>query len=74
MGVEERTPGYLVKEELQRNKLWGRAGRRAMAFKKKLNEGKGSEQARRCWEEKKDTQGRENKIEMGGRKEKFLQE
>lgn len=74
MGVEGRTPGYLVKEELQRNKFWGRAGR-AMAFEKKLNEGKGSEQARRCWEEmKKDTQGGENKIEMGGRKEGFLRE
>lgn len=46
-----------------------------MAFEKKLNEGKGSEQARRCWEEmKKDTQKGENKIEMGGRKEEFLRE
>lgn len=42
-------------------------------FEKKLNEGKGSEQARRCWKElKKDTQGGENKIEMGGRKEGFF--
>lgn len=58
---------------MQKNKLWGRAGRRATAFEKKLNEGKGSEQAR-CWEEmKKDTQGGENKIEMEGRKEGFLQ-
>lgn len=54
MGVEGRTPRYLVREELQRDKLWGRAGRRAMAFEQKLNEGKGSELARRCWEEMKE--------------------
>lgn len=29
LGVEGRTPGYLVREELQRDKLGGRAGRRA---------------------------------------------
>lgn len=51
LGVDRRTPGYLVREELQREKIKERAGRRAWGFKKRLEEGKGGELARRCWEE-----------------------
>lgn len=54
MGVEGRISGYLVREELQKDKLWDKARRRAIAFEQKLNEGKGSELARRCWEEMKE--------------------
>lgn len=54
MGVEGRTPEYLIREELQRDKLWGRARRRAMAFEKRLYEGKEGELARRCWEKMKE--------------------
>lgn len=32
LGVEERTPWYLVREELQRNKLRVRAARRTWEF------------------------------------------
>lgn len=49
LGVEGRTPWYLVREELQREKLSVRAGRRAWSFEGRLREGKGSELARACW-------------------------
>ncbi|XP_068994227.1 trichohyalin-like [Neodiprion pinetum] len=54
LGVDGRTPGYLVREELQREKLRIRAGRRAWNFERKLERGEGSELARRCWEEIRD--------------------
>lgn len=41
-----------MREELQREKLRGRAGGWAgVDFEKRLSEGKGSELARRCWKE-----------------------
>lgn len=58
LGVEGRTPWYLVREELQRNKLRVRAARRAWEFQDRLREGKGSDIARRCWEEMKERTGR----------------
>jgi len=51
LGVDWRVPGYMVREEMQREKLRVRAGRRAWRFEERLAEGKGSEVARRCWEE-----------------------
>lgn len=48
--MDGKTPGYLVREEVQREKLRGRAGRKAWGFKRRLEEGKGSKWARRCWE------------------------
>lgn len=54
LGVEGRTPGYLVREELQREKLRGRAGRRAWRFEERLEEGRGSDIARKCLEEMKE--------------------
>lgn len=48
LGVDKRTPDYLMREELQREKLWERAGRRAWGFEKRLEEGKGNELARLC--------------------------
>ncbi|KMQ90926.1 hypothetical protein RF55_9258, partial [Lasius niger] len=41
------TPGYMVREELQSDKLRGRAGKRAWGFEKRLEEGRRSEIARR---------------------------
>jgi len=41
LGMERRTPGYMVREELKRDKLRGRAGRRAWGFEKRLEEGRG---------------------------------
>jgi len=51
LGVEGRTPWYLVREELQRDKLSIRAGRRAWGYERRLKMGKGSDIARKCWEE-----------------------
>jgi len=51
LGVNWRTPGYMIREELQREKLRTRAGRRAWKFEERLAEGRGSELTRRCWEE-----------------------
>ncbi|KYN29873.1 hypothetical protein ALC57_00672 [Trachymyrmex cornetzi] len=52
LGVERRTPGYLVREELQREKLRAKAGKRAWAFEERLRRGGGgSRLARLCWEE-----------------------
>ncbi|KAL6421076.1 hypothetical protein ACFW04_013600 [Cataglyphis niger] len=48
--MEWGIPGYMVREELQREKIRGRARRRAQGFEKKLEEGRGSGIARRCWE------------------------
>jgi len=39
---EARTPGYLIREKLQRKKLKSRAERRAWSFEKRLDERKGS--------------------------------
>ena len=41
MGVDRSTPGYMVREELQREKLKGRAGLRAWRYERKLEEGGG---------------------------------
>lgn len=51
LGVEKRTPGYLVREKLQREKLVGKAGKRAYGFDERLKEGKGSILARKCLRE-----------------------
>jgi len=48
MGVSWRTPGYMIREELQRDKLRVRAGRRAWESEERLAEGRGNELARRC--------------------------
>lgn len=52
--VERRTPRYLMREELQREKLRERAGKRAWEYEKRLEEGRGGELAQRCWEEMKE--------------------
>lgn len=48
------TSGYMVRKELQREKLRGRAGMKAWGYEKKLGDGKG-EAARFYW---KDLSGR----------------
>lgn len=60
LGVEGRTPGYLVREELQREKLRSRAGKRACKYEQRLLEGGGSLWARKCLEE---VRGRTRKSE-----------
>lgn len=46
--VMRNTAGYIVREEIQRKKLKGRAGLRAWRYEKKLEERKGGELARIC--------------------------
>ena len=53
LGVDYCTPGYMVREELQRGMMKGGAGMRAWGYERKLEEGKGGELARECWEEMK---------------------
>lgn len=40
MGVGWHVPGYLLREELQRDKLRGRAGMRTWSYERKLEEGR----------------------------------
>jgi len=51
MNVEWRTPGYMVREELQRELLRGRAGLRAVGYEERVKRGEGGKIVRRCWEE-----------------------
>lgn len=50
-GLGRYTPGYMIREEFQREKIRGRAGMRAWGYERKLGEGKGGELARLCWSE-----------------------
>lgn len=50
LGVETETPRNMVKEEVQRDKLRGRAGSRAWGYEKRLEREEGSKLARICWE------------------------
>ncbi|XP_070529779.1 calponin homology domain-containing protein DDB_G0272472-like [Cardiocondyla obscurior] len=54
LGVRRYVPGYMVREELQRDKLKGRAEMRAWKYEKRLEEGKGGVLAKWCWEEMKE--------------------
>ncbi|XP_070513035.1 golgin subfamily A member 6-like protein 22 [Cardiocondyla obscurior] len=68
LGVSKYVPGYMVREELQRDKLKGRAGMRAWKYEKRLEEGKGGELAKWCWEEMKE------RVKEGRSKEKWDKE
>lgn len=48
MGGDGITPGYLIREELQRKKIMSRTGRRAWEYKKRLEEKRRRELARLC--------------------------
>lgn len=51
LGVDRRTPEYLVREELQRNKLRDRAGLRAWGFEERIKRDEESKLTRDCLEE-----------------------
>lgn len=51
LGVSRMTLRYMVREKLQREKLRTRAGRRAWRMEESLAGGRGSELAKKCWEE-----------------------
>lgn len=48
LGVDRRIPGYMIREELQKKKITGKARKRA-CIEKKMIEGGGSKLARRFW-------------------------
>jgi len=54
LGVEGKTLGYLIREELKRWLLKSRAGRRARSFEERLEEGRGGVLAQMCLREIKD--------------------
>lgn len=73
--IERRMPGYLVRKELQRNKLREKAGEKVWKFEERLEEKKGSDIAKKIFgeNERKCRKGR-IKYQSGRRKEKnFLQ-
>lgn len=49
--VEWCTPGYLVRDKFQREKLRRRAGMKTWRYERKLGERKGNELTRLCWED-----------------------
>lgn len=53
MGVNRRTPGYIIREELKRGMMRGRTGKSAWRFERRLEERRGGEIARKCLEEMK---------------------
>ncbi|XP_071650744.1 uncharacterized protein [Temnothorax longispinosus] len=54
LGVNWRTPGYMVRDELEREKMRSRASKRTWKFERKLEEDRGGEIARKCLEEMKE--------------------
>lgn len=58
LGVERETSWYMVREETQRDKLRGRAGRRTWRFVERLEQGRGSEIARKYLEKLKSRERR----------------
>src|SRR5580765_19665 len=75
VGADWRIPGYLIREELKRDKLRGRVARRAWNFEKRLEEGKGGEIARECLKEiKKRGEKNKKKSEWEEEREKFFRE
>lgn len=73
--MEGRTPNHMIREELKREKLRGRARSLAWGFEKKLERGEGSELARMCWEEiRKRVREERDESEWEAEKRKFFEE
>lgn len=78
LGVDWCTPGYMVREEIGKEKFRIRAGRRAAGYEMKLEEGRGGSLARKCYEDmkKRIREGKERSIweeegkVLGGKRER----
>lgn len=64
----------MIKEELQRDKLRRRAGGWAWGYKKRLSEERGSDLAKKCWEEIKERRGGRTISEWERKKQKFFED
>lgn len=71
--IDERTPGYMIREETKRKKMKTRIRRRAIVFEKKLEKRRGTLWARRCWEEIKKREKRRG-LEWEEQRKEFYQE
>lgn len=69
MGVERDTSGYMMREEVERDKLKGRAGLRAWKFEKRIEEGRGGRWARR-WGGREEEEGEGYEFNRMGKREK----
>ncbi|XP_011881792.1 PREDICTED: golgin subfamily A member 6-like protein 1 [Vollenhovia emeryi] len=69
LGVDWRTPGYLVREEGKKEKVRTWAGRRAWRFEERLRKGQGTEIARACLKEVEEKErGKGSRWEEGRRR------
>ncbi|XP_011884026.1 PREDICTED: golgin subfamily A member 6-like protein 22, partial [Vollenhovia emeryi] len=58
LGIDRLTPGYMIREEIQREMMKSRAGKRAWKFEERLLEGRGSILAQKClWEIRESAKG-----------------
>lgn len=51
LGVDGRTPGYMMREESKREKMRTKMGSRAVRYEERLEKGGEGKWARKCWEE-----------------------
>lgn len=51
LGVDGRTPGYIMREESKREKMRTKMGSRAVRYEERLEKGGEGKWARKCWEE-----------------------
>lgn len=72
LGVDSRTPGYLLREELQRDKLRGRMGSRAWGYERRLEREGGNGSEGMLGGDEKKSKRRKRGIGMGRRERKIL--
>lgn len=51
LGVDGRTPGYMMREESKREKMRTKMGSRTVRYEERLKKGGEGKWARKCWEE-----------------------
>lgn len=63
LGLEKSTPSYIVLDETKRDEMEIRSGKRALNYEEKIVTGKTNEIVKKCWEEKKRAQTRNEQTE-----------
>lgn len=69
LGLDRETPGYIVREELKRNKLRVETGKRAVKFEERMKERKECKILLEGWKEREKDEGKEKK----GEREKYYE-